>query len=95
MFFPIPPIGPGAQVNSPPPDFFYYMKIAFSILLLFQLVIAGCRFYLIDILGGVVLTLTAVFGIFVVRFDFLLTWLFPYAMICTVNGLFGSVLIIE
>jgi hypothetical protein len=71
------------------------MTWTFSILLGLELALAATRFYILDIWGGVIMTLISVFGIFLVRYEFDLQWVVMFGITIFFYGLIHFVMLLE
>lgn len=96
MVMPIPAAafgGSPAAIFSP--SFMKTMSIVFSVFLALEIVLSGIRFYVLDIWGGVIMILIAVFGAFVVRYQFDLQWTMMFGITIFFYGLIHLVMTIE
>ena len=77
------------------PSFMKTMSIVFSVFLALEIVLSGIRFYVLDIWGGVIMILIAVFGAFVVHYQFDLQWTMMFGITIFFYGLIHLVMTIE
>ena len=96
MVLPIPAAAfggsPAAYFST---SFMRTMSIVFSVFLALEIVLSGIRFYVLDIWGGVIMILIAVFGVFVVRYQFDLQWTMMFGITIFFYGLIHLVMTIE
>lgn len=76
-------------------QFVQRMSIAFGLLLVVELGLSAARFYVLDIWGGVIMSLISVFGFFVVRFRFDLQWTIMFGITIFFYGLIHFVMLLE
>ena len=94
MVFPVPAVAMSSGASLPESTK-KTMKIVFSVLLSIEIVLSGLRFYVFDIWGGVIITLIAIFGAFVVKYDFDLQWTLMFGITLFFYGLIHLVMCIE
>lgn len=94
MVIPIPAsaMASGASVPS---SLVSSMRWIFGAGLVIELILAGTRFYIIDIWGGVIMTLISVFGGFLVKYDFDLQWTVMFGITIFFYGLIHFVMFLE
>jgi len=96
MVLPVPAAAfggsPAAYLSA---SFMRTMSIVFSVFLALEIVLSGIRFYVLDIWGGVIMILIAVFGVFVVRYQFDLQWTMMFGITIFFYGLIHFVMAVE
>lgn len=71
------------------------MSIIFALFLVVELGLSAARFYILDIWGGVIMTLISVFGGFVVKYKFDLQWTLMFGITIFFYGLIHFVMLLE
>jgi hypothetical protein len=94
MVFPVPALALSSGASLPESTK-KTMKIVFIVMLSIELVLSSLRFYVFDIWGGVIMTLIAIFGAFVVKYDFDLQWTLMFGITLFFYGLIHLVMCIE
>ena len=92
MVLPIPAIASSGSLSV---NFVKNMTIAFAIFLFLETGLSGIRFYVLDIWGGVIMTLISVFGFFVIRYNFDLQWTIMFGITIFFYGLIHFVMLLE
>ena len=94
MVLPIPTaaISVGASV---PTSTVSSIKWIFIFGLILEFVLAGARFYILDIWGGVIMTLISVFGCFLFKYEFDLQWTVMFGITIFFYGLIHFVMLLE
>ena len=60
-----------------------------------EFALAGARFYIIDIWGGVIMTLISIFGCLLIRYEFDLQWTVMFGITIFFYGLIHFVMLLE
>ena len=89
------PIPMSSAAGALPQSFVKTMTIVFSIILGIELGLSVARFYVLDIWGGVIMTLITVFGAFVVKNKFDPQWTMMFAITLFFYGLVHFVMLLE
>ena len=92
MVLPMPMVASAGSLSQ---SFIKTMTIVFSIILGIELALSGVRFYVLDIWGGVIMTLITVFGAFVVKNRFEPQWTMMFAITLFFYGLVHFVMLLE